>query len=91
MTWSGSSGTGIPQPCARWRDREMLKSASPASMNESTSLRRAGGSMRSRPLPISSRNSPAYRDRRKNQFSSLTGCGGVSCSGQRPSRSSSGG
>ena len=30
----------------------------------------------------------AYRDRRKNQFSSVTCCGTVSCSGQRPSRSS---
>ena len=60
-------------------------------MNASTSLRRPAGSMRSRPVVIAARSGSAYRDSRKNQFSSLTCCGTVSCSGHRPSRSSADG
>ena len=59
-------------------------------MSASTSLRRPAGSMRSRPVVIASRSGAAYRDSRKNQFSSLTCSGSVPCSGQRPSRSSAG-
>lgn len=44
----------MPQPCARSRERETLKSSSPARMKASTSFRRCAGSMRSRPLSISS-------------------------------------
>ena len=55
--------------------------------NPSTSLRRASGSMRRRPLAISSTSASRYRDRRKNQFSSSTRSSGASCSAQRPSGS----
>jgi len=48
-------------------------------MSASTSLRRPAGSISSRPAVIASRSGVAYRDRRKNQFSSLTGSGSVSC------------
>ena len=46
---------------------------------------------RNRPVMIASRSGPAYRDSRKNQFSSLTCSGSVPCSGQRPSRSAGSG
>jgi hypothetical protein len=59
-------------------------------MNASTSCLRPAGSMRSRPEVMASRTGPAYLDSRKNQFSSVTGCGLVSCSGHRPPRSSAG-
>src|SRR6266508_4331770 len=47
MTWSGSSGTAMPQPRARVRERDTLKSSSPPATKPSASLRRAAGSMRS--------------------------------------------
>ena len=80
----------MPQPPALPAGRDTEKSASPPSMSASTSLRRPAGSIRSRPVLIASRSGAAYRDSRKNQFSSLTSSGSVSCSGQRPSLSSAG-
>jgi hypothetical protein len=80
----------MPQPPALVAGRDTEKSASPPSMSPSTSLRRPAGSISSRPEVIASRSGAAYRDNRKNQFSSLTGSGSVSCSGQRPWSSSAG-
>src|ERR1700677_2885385 len=77
MTWSGSPGTGMPQPPARSAGRDTEKSSSPPSINASTSFRRPAGSIRSRPEVIADRSGPAYRDSRKNQFSSVTRCGTV--------------
>src|SRR6266536_3366178 len=49
MTWLGSPGTGMPQPCGRAVDREMEKSSKPPWMKPKTSLRRSAGSIRASP------------------------------------------
>ena len=53
-------------------------------MKPSTSLRRAGGLDPQPARAIRSCSCPAYRDSRKNQFSSATSCGRVPCSGHGP-------
>ena len=74
----------MPHPAARAAGRDTLMSCSPDRTNDSTSLRLAAGSMRTRPDSSASSTRAAYRDSRKNQLDSVTVSGTTPCSGHRP-------